>query len=119
MSKKINYDGEDRLSVARATLRIVGAFAGTEDVAEWMDLVEAGTAEQCEAKVTELSEQAQQNTLNWGNRKAAIVMEVLSDNFLADDFMRMERGTQAGAFEPGGPRTDCCGNCGAPRDYVS
>lgn len=111
--RKIEYDGEDRTEVARATLRIVAKFVGDSE----SDLIKQGSAEECEARVAELAEEAQGNTISHNGRPAAIVMEVLQDHFLADDFMRMARGDQAAAFEPGGSRIDVCRNCGAPRDY--
>jgi hypothetical protein len=115
MAKRIKYDGEDRLSVARAVLRTVGLFSDA-DPHVWPQVEKDGTAEECEDLVRELADEAQRRSLRWNGREHAIVMEALDDEFLADDFMRMIKGEQAMAFEPGGPRTDVCRNCGAPRN---
>lgn len=109
MSKPITADywstfraiSNSRAEIAVLVWSIVATFRNDPAELYVSDMSDDEVAEWCEAYVREHAEEAEQVTIAYGRHKPSgeVIMEVLAELGLSDDYMRIKRNEQHMAFE--------------------
>lgn len=94
-----------RTEIAFLIWSVVANFCNDAAELALLDMSDEQVAEWCEQYIRDHAEQAEQTTIAYGRQRPSgeVIMEVLTELELADDYMRIKRSEQHMAFEtPGG-----------------